>query len=253
MSSSATRRAAVRAGLSLGVAVGGSGLAFGATAVTSGLSVAQACALSLVTFTGASQYALVGVVATGGSLAVGAVGALLLGGRNTLYGLRLADLLRVTGVRRLVAAQGVIDETTAVAVGQHDREAARAGFWTSFATLYALWNLSTLVGALGVERIGDPSALGLDVVAPAAFLAILWTRLKADPVARWVALGGAGLALAGTPWLPGGTPVLLAGIAALAAALLGRVPAREAAAVSAPGRAGGGPGTADGAGSGGTR
>ncbi|MEV6525605.1 AzlC family ABC transporter permease [Longispora sp. NPDC051575] len=218
---SVTRRAAVRAGFSLGLAVGVSGLAFGATAVTSGLSVAQACALSLVAFTGASQFALVGVVATGGSLLVGAVGALLLGGRNTLYGLRLADVLRVTGARRFVAAHGVIDETTAVAVGQPDRGAARAGFWTSFATLYILWNLSTLVGALGVERIGDPAALGLDVVAPAAFLAILWPRLAADPVARWVAVGGAGLALAGTPWLPAGTPVLVAAVAALVVSLRG--------------------------------
>ncbi|WP_449066766.1 AzlC family ABC transporter permease, partial [Planomonospora algeriensis] len=64
-----TRSSAIRDGLGVGIAVGLSGLAFGAAAVTAGLSVAQACVLSLFAFTGASQFALAGVVAGGGSLA----------------------------------------------------------------------------------------------------------------------------------------------------------------------------------------
>src|SRR6202035_5333677 len=103
----------VRDGVGLGLAVGVSGIAFGAAAVSSGLSTWQACALSLLAFTGASQFALAGVVATGGSLLAGTAGAILLGSRNALYGLRLADVLRARGGRRLVAALGVIDETTA--------------------------------------------------------------------------------------------------------------------------------------------
>ena len=92
------RESPARDGMALGLAVGTSGLAFGAAAVSSGLSPAQACVLSLLTFTGASQFALAGAAATGG-LAAGVAGAVLLGSRNTLYGLRLASLLQVGSKR----------------------------------------------------------------------------------------------------------------------------------------------------------
>ncbi|TDQ48484.1 AzlC family ABC transporter permease [Actinorugispora endophytica] len=208
-------RPPVRDGLGVGLAVGFSGLAFGTSAVTAGLSVAQACALSLLAFTGASQFALVGVVAGGGSLVAGALGALLLGGRNTLYGLRLADLLQFRGARRAAAAHGVIDETTAVALAQSGRSDARAGFTATFVTLFALWNATTLVGALATERIGDPAVFGLDAVGPAIFLALLWPRLREGGRTLAVALLGAAIALAATPFLPPGLPVLLASVAAL--------------------------------------
>jgi predicted branched-subunit amino acid permease len=110
--------AARRAGIGVGVAVGCSGVAFGAAAVTAGLDVAQACVLSLFAFTGASQFALAGTVAGGGDLVAGTAGALLLGARNSLYGLRLAGPLGVRGLRRLATAHAVIDETTAVATAQ---------------------------------------------------------------------------------------------------------------------------------------
>ncbi len=208
----------VRDGVGLGVAVGVSGIAFGAAAVSSGLSTWQACALSLLAFTGASQFALVGVIASGGSLIAGAAGAILLGSRNTLYGLRLADVLRPTGPRRLLVAIGVIDETTALALAQPDPPAARKGFAATFACLYFTWNLSTLAGAVGAGRVGSPQAFGLDVVGPAAFLALIWPRLKAGRTERAVALGGAAIALGAAPLLPVGVPVILAATAAVAGA-----------------------------------
>src|ERR1022692_2194601 len=119
----------VRDGLALGLAVGASGLAFGAAAVSSGLTVTQACVLSLLAYTGASQFALAGAVAAGGSLVAGTASAMLLGSRNALYGLRLATPLRGRGLRRMAAAQGVTDESTAVALAQPDDASARAG-WT---------------------------------------------------------------------------------------------------------------------------
>jgi predicted branched-subunit amino acid permease len=94
----------VRDGLLLGLAVGLSGLAFGAAAVSAGMNVWQACALSLLAYTGASQFALAGAIASGGGLVAGSVGAVLLGSRNTLYSLRLAALLQVRGIRRLASA-----------------------------------------------------------------------------------------------------------------------------------------------------
>ncbi len=209
----------VRDGVALGAAVGVSGIAFGAAAVSSGLTVWQACALSMLAFTGASQFALAGVIASGGSLLAGTAGAILLGSRNALYGLRLADMLRPRGPARLLAALGVIDETTAVALAQPDPDAARTGFTATFACLYLTWNLSTLAGAVGAGRVGSPQAFGLDVVGPAAFLALIWPRLKAGRTERAVALGGAAIALATTPVLPVGVPVILAATAALAGAL----------------------------------
>jgi predicted branched-subunit amino acid permease len=214
------RSAAVRDGLGVGLAVGVSGLAFGAAAVTAGLTVAQACALSLLAFTGASQFALIGVIGAGGSLVTGALGAVLLGGRNALYGLRLADLLRVRGVRRLLTAHVVIDESTAVATAQPDRASARVGFYVTAISIYLTWNLTTLLGALGAARLGDPEALGLDVLGPAAFLALLWPRLTAGRTEGRVAAGAALIALATTPLLPAGVPVMLAAVAARVALLL---------------------------------
>jgi predicted branched-subunit amino acid permease len=209
-------RSAVRDGLGVGLAVGLSGLAFGAAAVAAGLEAAQACALSLGAFSGASQFALAGVVAGGGDLIAGAVGAILLGGRNGLYGLRLSRTLQVRGWRRLVAAHVVIDETTAVATAQPGPEEARAGFWATAAALFTVWNLGTLLGALGAAKLGDPQAYGLDVVGPAAFLALLWPRLTAGGGSeRRVAVLAAAIAVAATPLLPPGVPVMLAAVAVL--------------------------------------
>jgi predicted branched-subunit amino acid permease len=215
-----------RDGLLLGLAVGTSGLAFGAAAVSAGLSTAQACVLSLLAYTGASQFALAGAV-PGGGLAAGAAGAILLGSRNTLYGLRLAGLLRVRGVGRLLAAHGVTDESTALALAQPDPAAARSGFRATFAALYVTWNLATLAGAVGAGRLGSAQSFGLDVVGPAAFLALIWPRLRAGRAERGVGLLGTAIALAATPFLPPGVPVILAAIAALAGALAAPGPAPE--------------------------
>ncbi|GAA4945583.1 hypothetical protein GCM10023224_31120 [Streptomonospora halophila] len=205
----------VRDGLGMGVAVGLSGTAFGAAAVTAGLSVPQACVLSLFAFTGASQFALVGVVAGGGGLAAGAAGALLLGARNTLYGLRLADLLHWRGPRRLLVAHGVIDETAAGAFAQPTAAWARTSFVTVFASIYLVWNLTTLLGALATERIGDTDAFGLDAMSAAVFLALVGTRLRGNRREQAVAVLGAAIALAAVPVAPPGVPVLLASAAAL--------------------------------------
>jgi branched chain amino acid efflux pump len=215
---SVARSRARRDGLGLGFAVGFSGLAFGAAAVTAGLSITQACVLSLLAFTGASQYALAAAIAGGGSLVAGSAGALLLGGRNALYGLRLGGILRARGAWRVLAAHAVIDETTAMALAQPGAAAARAGFTATFAALYATWNAATLAGALGAGRIGDPAAFGLDVIGPAAFLALLWPRVAAGSRQRQVAALGAVIALAATPFLPSGVPVMLGALAALAGA-----------------------------------
>ena len=154
------------------------------------LTRGQACALSLLAFTGASQFALAGTIAAGGSLAAGVASAVLLGSRNTLYALRLAGTLAVRGPARLLAAMGVIDETTAMATAQPDRASSRTAFWATFGTLYLTWNLATLVGAVGAGKLGSPQSFGLDVVGPAAFLALIWPRLRGGRAERAAAVGG---------------------------------------------------------------
>ncbi len=223
----------VRDGVGLGLAVGVSGVAFGAAAVGSGLSVWQACALSLLAFTGASRFALAGVVAAGGSLLAGTAGAILLGSRNTLYGLRLAGVLRPRRAGRLLVALGVIDETTAMTLAQPDPDAGNTAFTATFCTLYLTWNLATLTGAIGAGHVGSPQAFGLDVVGPAAFLALIYPRLRAGRTERGVALAGAGIALATTAVLPVGVPVILAAVAALVGALGGPAVAHQPAPDSA--------------------
>ncbi len=205
----------VRDALGIGLAVGVSGVAFGTASVAAGLTVAQTCALSLLAFTGASQFALIGVVAGGGNVIAGAAGALLLGARNTLYGLRLADVLGWRGARRGLAAHGVIDETAAASFAQRTPAEARTAFTATFAALFVFWNATTLAGALATERVGDTSAFGLDAVGPAIFLALLWSRLREGRRTRLVAGAGAVVALAGVPVLPPGVPVLIAAAAAL--------------------------------------
>lgn len=209
-----TRRQVVRKAWSVGLAVGTYGVSFGALSVSAGLSVGQTIALSTLTFTGASQFALVGVLGSGGSTLAGILTALLLGSRNTLYGLRLAPTLGLRGRRRLLGAQLVIDESTAVSIAQDEPPAARLGFWATGSAVFVSWNVATVVGAVGAQAIGDLSAWGLDAAVGAAFLALLWPRLR-DRGALPAALAAAAIALGLTPLLPPGVPVLLAGAVAV--------------------------------------
>ncbi|MFI8106827.1 AzlC family ABC transporter permease [Streptomyces sp. NPDC086023] len=219
------RGAVVRDALGVGVAVGLSGFAFGVTAAGAGLTVAQACALSLLVFTGASQFALVGALAAGGNPLTAAAGAFFLGTRNAFYGLRLSQLLALPRAVRPLAAHWVIDETAAVSLAQPDRRTARLGFTVTGLSLYLLWNLTTLLGALGAEAIGDTDAWGLDAAGPAVFLALLAPMLR-TATERAVAALALVLGLGFLPFLPAGVPVL---VAALAAPAVLYVKGREAA------------------------
>jgi predicted branched-subunit amino acid permease len=215
------RAVVLRQALSIGVATGAYGISFGALAVAAGLSVAQACALSLVMFTGGSQFAFVGVVGAGGSAGAAIATATLLGARNGFYGLQMARLLRPRGWRRPLAAQVTIDESTAVATAQvavrpQRPELARFGFWATAAAVFTLWNAATLAGALVGNAVGDPRRYGLDAAAAAAFLALLWPRLRSRRT-RLVAAGAVVVAWVLVPLLPAGAPVLAAALVAVVA------------------------------------
>ncbi|MCL7496933.1 AzlC family ABC transporter permease [Streptomyces sp. MCA2] len=210
--------AVIRDALGVGIAVGLSGFAFGVTSAGAGLGLLQTCALSLLVFTGASQFALVGALAAGGNPFTAAAGAFFLGARNAFYGLRLSAVLGYRARVKPFAAHWVIDETSAVTLAQPDRRSARLGFTVTGLTLYVLWNLTTLVGALGAGALGDTDAWGLDAAGPAVFLALLAPMVK-DTVERVAAGLAVVLVMVTLPLLPTGVPVLVAALAAPAVLL----------------------------------
>lgn len=203
-----------RTSLSVAFTVGLYGAAFGAAGVTAGFSVLQTCLLSLLLFSGASQFAVVGIMGAGGSALSAIATATLLGFRNALYGLQLAPILKVTGIKRIIACQITIDESTAVSTLQsNDSDRKRAFYLTGFG-VYIFWNLFTLLGALGASAIGDPSVWGLDAAVPAAFCGLVWPRLK-DKRLFLISASAIGLALLLTPITPAGIPIITTVILAI--------------------------------------
>jgi len=204
----------IHVSLSISVATGLYAISFGALAVAAGFSVAQTMALSLLMFTGGSQFAFIGVIGAGGAGSAAFSAASLLGVRNALYGAQVNRLLHPQGWKKLVAVQLTIDESTATASSQDHPDDQRRGFWLTGLGIYVLWNLFTLVGALLGDALGEPRRWGLDGAAVAAFLGLLWPRLYArEPIV--IAIVCALVTVLALPWLPPGLPILLA--AAIAA------------------------------------
>jgi 4-azaleucine resistance transporter AzlC len=206
-------RAVFAACVTLGFAVGVFAISFGVTSVSAGASVAQTCVMSLLVFTGATQFSAVSVIGAGGSTASALGGALLLAARNGVYGLTMARRLPGSLGRRLIAAQLTIDESTAMSAAQTDPVAQRTAFWITGCSIYVFWNLGTLLGALAGTAI-DPKTFGLDAAFPAAFVAMLWPMLR-DGRGRLAATLGALICLALIPFVPVGVPILCAVLAVL--------------------------------------
>lgn len=196
-----------RTSLSVAFTVGLYGAAFGAAGVTAGFSILQTCLLSLLLFSGASQFAVVGIMGAGGSAISAIATATLLGFRNALYGLQLAPILKVTGLKRIISAQITIDESTAVSTMQENNDDKVRGFYLTGIGVYVFWNLFTYLGALGASAIGDPAVWGLDAAVPAAFCGLVWPRLK-DKKQFLISALAIFLALSLTPISAAGVPII---------------------------------------------
>ena len=170
-----------------------------------------------MTFTGASQFAVIGVLGAGGTALTGIATASLLGFRNAIYSMIAKPILNVRGIKKFIATQITIDESIAVSTAEEVRgpEAMKHGFWLTGIGVFVFWNLFTLAGALGAQAIGDPAAWGLDAAVPAAFLGLVWPRLKSrdDYV---LAISAAVLALALTPIIAAGLPIIATALLAVA-------------------------------------
>lgn len=205
-----------REALGVAVATSAYGISFGALAVAAGLDVWQTCVLSLLMFTGGSQFAFIGVLGAGGisALPSAIASAALLGVRNVAYGMRMSPIIGSGFWRRTAAAQVTIDESTAVAISQPTPALSRLGFWVTGLGVFIGWNITTLVGALLGDVLGDPKSWGLDAAAAAAFLALLWPRLK-QRQAIAVGVAAAVIAASLTPVIMPGLPVLVAAVVAI--------------------------------------
>ena len=209
------RRAVTRQAISVGLATSAYGVSFGAVAVASGLTLWQTVALSALLFSGGSQFALAGVLGAGGTGIAAVATSSLLGVRNGLYALQVSRILEVRGLQRLLAAHLTIDESTAVALAQETVPARRRGFWVTGVVVFLGWNLTTLLGALLGDALGDPKVYGFDAAAAAAFAALLWPRLRSREAVVVAVLAGLVAALL-VPAAPPGIPVLVAALAAMA-------------------------------------
>ncbi|MET4078532.1 AzlC family ABC transporter permease [Janibacter sp. UYMM211] len=209
-----------RQALSVGVATGAYGVSFGALAVAAGFDVLQTQALSLLLFTGGSQFAVVSVMGAGGSPATAVATSTMLGIRNGLYALETSRVLDVRGWRRLAAAHVTIDESTAVGLAQPTTRSRRVGFWWTGLAVLAFWNLATLAGSALGNALGDPRTWGLDAAAAAAFVGLIWPRLRSAPTVVTAAVAAL-VALVSYASVPAGVPVLLAALAALVVGLTG--------------------------------
>ena len=201
----------MRMGLSISIATGLYGISFGALSVGAGLNLWQTMALSALMFTGGSQFAFIGVIAGGGTGAAALGAASLLGVRNAVYGMQMNRMLQPRGWRKAAAAQLTIDESAATASGQLEPQEQQRGFWTAGLGVFVLWNVFTLLGALLGDALGDPRKWGLDGAAVAAFLGLLWPRLRQrEPVA--LAVLCCVVTMLAVPLLPPGLPILVAAV-----------------------------------------
>jgi 4-azaleucine resistance transporter AzlC len=208
-------RSITRDAIAIGLATGAYAVSYGVLAVAAGLSVAQTCAMSLLVFTGASQFAVVGVIGAGGGAVAALAPALLLAARNAAYGFAIAPVLKGRRASRALQAQLVIDESTAMGRAQDDPDAARRAFLATGLSVFVFWNVGSLAGALAGGGLGDPREYGLDAMFPAAFLALLVPQLR-RPGAKVAAIAGALIALILLPVAPAGLPII--------AAVLGVIP-----------------------------
>ena len=207
-SSDSRRSTVTRNAIGVGLATGLYGISFGALAVTSGFSFAQAQVLSLGLFSGASQFAVVGIMGAGGGALAAIATSSLLGIRNGLYALSLARVLKLSGIKKVFASHITIDESTAMSVANvDDEELSRWAFWATGISVFVFWNLATAIGAIGASLITDPKSFGLDAAVGAAFLALLWPRLINKQI-RYIALSSALLAIILIPVVRPGLPVL---------------------------------------------
>lgn len=214
----AERRASLRAGLRAGAVFAlptfALAVSFGVLARTLGWGAVAPIVFSAVVFSGSAQFAVADVLDAGGSALAAIVAAILVNARFAVMGVAVASSLAGGRLRRALEAQATVDASWAVANrggGRFDRGVLIG------ATLpqYVAWVGGTAIGVLAGDAIGDPEALGLDVLFPAFFLGLLIDELRSSRRHVGAALIAAAVSLALVPFTPPGIPIVAACLGAL--------------------------------------
>lgn len=213
-----TKRDLLRSGISIGASTMPFAVAFGVACAQAGMAWWEAVGFSVIVFAGSAQFAAVGVLTDGGTIGSAIAAGGLLNIRFLAFGLLLAPALTGPWWWRALTSQLMIDESTAVAVTSDDPRLRRYGYLAGGLSVFVLWNIATVVGAVVVGSAGDlVQRWGLDATIPAAFLALMWPRLRDSEQRRAIA---AGLVVAAVlvPIAPPGIPIIAAGLGVLAGA-----------------------------------
>ncbi len=210
-------RASFRAGARSAIPVMLAGLllgaSFGVLAVGAGVPVVAAIVMSAIVHAGSAQFAALAVMTGGGSIPTAVVAGTLMNGRFLPMGLALGPSLPGSALRRALGGQAVVDASWVLANlggGRFDRHK----LYGATALQWCGWTGGTALGALSQGALGDLDRFGVDAVYPAFFAALLVLELR-EGRGRLVAVLGAALALALSPFTPAGIPVLAASVVAL--------------------------------------
>jgi predicted branched-subunit amino acid permease len=209
--------AGIRAGLPFALLAGVVAISFGALARSLGWGVLAPIMFSVITFSVAAQFAVAAVLGAGGGVFAAIAAAVLLNARFLPMGIAVAPFLEGGPLRRALEGQTILTTSWALASrgGGHFDRAFMIG---ATVPQYVAWTVGTAVGVLSHVVVEDVEKLGLDVVFPAFFLALLMRELRSGGK-RTIAATAIAVALAAAlvPIAPPGVPVL----AACGAALLG--------------------------------
>jgi 4-azaleucine resistance transporter AzlC len=206
-------RAGLRAGAVFALPTFVLAVSFGVLARQLGWGVVAPVAASAVVFSGSAQFAIADVLGAGGSAAAAIVAAVLVNARFGVMGVAAASAFRGGRLRRALEGQATVDASWALANrggGSFDRELMIG------ATLpqYVAWVGGTVIGVAIGDAI-DPEALGLDVLFPAFFLALLIDELRNGRQHVAAAVIAAVVAVALIPFTPPGIPIVVACVGAL--------------------------------------
>jgi branched chain amino acid efflux pump len=210
----------IRAQAPLLLGVAPFGMAYGAYAVKSGLSVGLAQAMSVIVFGGASQFVAVRLIVRSVPDAIIVLAVLLVNLRHILYSASLAPYLdRLPKRWRWALAYVLTDEAYATAIARYRQpDASPDKHWFLLGSGTALWVTWQLTTAMGVfVGAAVPDSWSLDFALPLTLLAILVPALKDRPSLAAAMIAGA-IALAGFRW-PYGTGLLMAMLFGMAAGM----------------------------------
>jgi predicted branched-subunit amino acid permease len=170
---------------------------------------------SVVTYSVAAQFAVAAVFGAGGGVFTAIAAAVLLNARFFPMGMSVAPFLEGGPLRRALEGQAIITTSWALA-SRGEGRFDRAFMIGATVPQYVAWTVGTAVGVLAHPVVGDVERLGLDVIFPAFFIALLVRELRSGGK-RTIAVTVIAAALSAVlvPIAPPGVPVLAACMAAL--------------------------------------